>query len=143
MKNILIYLLCVLAISCSEAPTDLSNQHTDQPFLLRLGETVNIKPYNLQLCFDSVLTDSRCPTGVVCFWEGEAKIQLWLTDRGSQKIFTNLTIRGYVGINDSLRHHYVDTLGYRITLMQLDPYPHYPIPNDYTKYRATLLVKSL
>jgi hypothetical protein len=143
MKNILIFLLFVFALSCRETPADLSNQNIDQPFLLRVGENVNIKPYNLQLCFDSVLSDSRCPTGVVCFWEGEAKIKLWLMKSGSHKIFTNLTISGYVEINDSLRHQYVDTLGYRIKLMQLDPYPCHPIPNDFSKYRATLNVSKI
>lgn len=30
---------------------------------------------NFKLGFDSLVSDSRCPTGVVCFWEGEVSVR--------------------------------------------------------------------
>jgi len=41
-----------------------------QEFSLRIGESANIRGEELQVRFLEVTEDSRCPTGVVCIWEG-------------------------------------------------------------------------
>jgi hypothetical protein len=140
MKKISLFLLILFFASCQKAPIEASLPGVNQPFELVNGESITLTQYNIQVGFDSVLSESRCPIGVRCFWEGEASIKLWLTGRSIQKTYCKVSIHGYTGIEDTLHHRYVDTLGYRIKLMELDPYPQYPVPNDYKKYKATLLV---
>ena len=149
MKNIWLVLLFVIAASCQKTPLETSdtgnnsNIHLNQPFQLKVGESIKLIPDNIKVGFDTVMADSRCPIVVVCFWEGEADINIWLLKNRTDTIHSILKIRGYIGIQDSLYHKYIDTIGYRIKLLQLDPYPQYPIPNDFLKYIATLNVSRL
>lgn len=143
MKNIWFLLLFFIVASCQEAPTDVSDQIINKSFELGIGESVTIKPDNVQVRFDTVISDSRCPTNVFCLWEGESQIKISLIKSRTAIIYGEIPIRGYVTITDTCCHKYIDINGYRITLMQLDPYPQHPIPNDYTKYRATLLVNRI
>jgi hypothetical protein len=149
MKNIWLILVFFVAASCEKSLFETSDTYNNpdtnlnQPFQLKVGESIKLLPDNLKVGFDTVLSDSRCPTSVVCFWEGEADINIWLLKNRTDTIHSILKIRGYIGLQDSIRHKYIDTVGYRITLMQLDPYPHYPIPNDFSKYKATLNVSRL
>lgn len=140
MKNVCIALLFFIIASCQKAPTEASDRIMDEPFELGVGESVTLKPDNVQVGFDTVISDSRCPIGVICIWEGEAQIKIQLSKQGSAPLSATLTIRGYVTAKDTCCHKYIDINGYRIKLMQLDPYPTHPVPNDYTNYRATLLV---
>ena len=148
-NNIWLVLLFIITVSCEKAPLatsdtgDNSDIHLNQPFQLKVGESIKLISDNLKVGFDNVQSDSRCLIGVVCFWEGEADINIWLLKNRIDTIHSILKIRGYIGIQDSLHHKYIDTIGYRIKLMQLDPYPHHPIPNDFSIYKATLNVSRL
>ena len=48
-----------------------------------MGESVSIKGEELQIKFVEVTEDSRCPTGVVCVWEGRVSCLVEITYRGS------------------------------------------------------------
>lgn len=143
MKNIWFLILFLIVASCQEAPTEVSDQIINKSFELSIGESVTIKPDNLQIGFVHVTSDSRCPTNVFCLWEGEAQIKISLVKNRTVIIYGEIPIRGYVTAKDTCCHKYIDLDGYRITLMQLNPYPQHPIPNDFTKYRATLLVNRI
>lgn len=54
-----------------------------QEFTLPVGQTASITGEGLSLKFDTVTTDSRCPTGVTCIWAGEAKCQMLITFNNS------------------------------------------------------------
>ena len=43
---------------------------------LRVAESATVEPRNVVLQFSEVVTDSRCPTDVVCVWEGDAEISV-------------------------------------------------------------------
>lgn len=45
-------------------------------FTLPLGRAIPMAGKNYSIIFEKVLEDSRCPTGVTCIWEGNARIQL-------------------------------------------------------------------
>jgi hypothetical protein len=71
---------------------------------------------HVYICLDSVLNDSRCPTGVYCFWEGNAEVRLKFEKLNEKPILFNLnTHRGFTA----------DTIidGYKFTLIGLNPYP--------------------
>ncbi len=143
MKNIWFLILFLIVASCQKAPTEVSDQIINKSFELSIGESITIEPDNVQVRFDTVTSDSRCPTNVFCFWEGEAQIKISLVKSRTAIIYGEIPIRGYVTAKDTCCHKYIDLDGYRITLMQLNPYPQHPIPNDFTKYRATLLVNRI
>ncbi len=48
----------------------------NQDFNIKIGSTVEVENENLQISFESVPMDSRCPEGVRCFWSGEAQVIL-------------------------------------------------------------------
>lgn len=47
-----------------------------EDFVLRVGEAADLAEDRLELCFSGVRSDSRCPEGVQCFWEGDAVVAL-------------------------------------------------------------------
>jgi hypothetical protein len=87
------------------------------------------------LCFESVLGDSRCPTGAQCIWEGNAKVQ-FKYERLNEKpvVFDLNTHKGFA----------CDTLidGYKFTLLDLHPYPSLKDPVDKKDYKAYILVEN-
>lgn len=95
-----------------------------------LNDTEN----QMYICLDSVLNDSRCPTGAECFWEGNAEVRFKFEKYNNKRILFNLnTHRGFT----------CDTIvdGYRFTLTGLRPYPameHQIMQKD---YKAEIIVK--
>ncbi len=93
MKRILIIvglisilLLPLILFACaSNAQASLG-----QEFTLPVGKTTEIIDESLSIKFIEVTADSRCPTGVQCFWAGEAKCMMEITLNGavSEKTFT-------------------------------------------------------
>lgn len=49
---------------------------------LQVGEEVRVDGCDLRVRFDGIESDSRCPQGVTCVWEGDAVILLTLTGGG-------------------------------------------------------------
>lgn len=138
MKKILI-LFTVLFISCNENPSTTSNQILDEGFLIRFGQQVSIPSENLLIKFYDLLDDSRCPINVICFWQGEATIELLISHEDINNIKAELKIEGYVDKSNTSSHKFIDTLGYRFTLMQLDPYPH--TDSSYQKSDYVAMIK--
>ncbi len=64
-----------------------------QEFILAPGQSASIVGEPLTIRFAEVVTDSRCPTGVVCIWEGEVSSLLDVTYQGQSTSMT-LTTRG-------------------------------------------------
>jgi hypothetical protein len=88
----------------------------------------------LYICLDSVLNDSRCPTGVYCFWEGNAEVRLKLEELNEKPIYFSLnTYRGFR----------TDTIvaGYKISLVGLSPYPSFEHRIPQNDYKARIIVK--
>lgn len=102
-----------------------------QSFTLMEGETVRVEEDQLVIGVIEVIEDSRCPTGVECFWEGNAKV---LVSVGDQE-FT-LTIgkllegdQNVVALGDGLS----------LRLLRLDPYPE--AGGGSKDYQVTLIVE--
>jgi len=86
-----------------------------QNFTLKQGESLQISEGQLVVGVIEVLEDSRCPAGMECFWEGNAKV---LVSVGEQE-FT-LTI-GKLLEGDQNAVELGNGLSMR--LLRLDPYP--------------------
>ena len=83
------------------------------------------EPY---ICFDSLLTDSRCPANVLCVWEGTALIKVTFHETFNVHQFI-MSLKGFppVGYTDDTTIN-----GYRIIFTKLDPYPSITNPQQQT-----------
>ncbi len=111
----------------------------DEPFQLKYGQFKILQPDNLVVTFEQLIGDSRCPIGVVCFIAGNAEILLLLQKGNSDPTTIHLKIGVQVTKKDTLVQQFVDTLGYRITLMELDPHPY--MDKHFSKSSYTALIK--
>ena len=105
----------------------------DQPFALSIGERVHTDGQALRISFEAVVEDSRCPVGVVCVWEGNARVRLAVQHRGEEPI--------PVELDTSTRPTpAAGVAGYRIELERVepDPKPQGEVPRE--RYRAHLRV---
>lgn len=55
----------------------------NEKFILSPGQYACITGGNLEIKFQEVIEDSRCPIGVECFWAGEVSCVIELTKEGS------------------------------------------------------------
>jgi len=85
--------------------------------------TKNIAP--VYICFDSVLTDSRCPSGAECFWQGTALIRVSFHETANTHNFV-MSLKGFPGLDFTS-----DTTinGYNIIFSDLKPHPDIHVPN--------------
>jgi hypothetical protein len=92
--------------------------------------------------FDQVAADSRCPLGLMCVWEGEAKAAFSLRSGHVDSPFS-LGITGSLAAADtvlSMQRFQTAVVGrYHFTLLQLDPYPS--AGKDPLKVRSTALIR--
>jgi hypothetical protein len=105
----------------------------DQEFKLEYGQEVAVKGQELSVKFDAVLEDSRCPTGVNCVWEGDAKILIGAREATSEALKLELHTNGRFNQAGAYRQ-------YVIRLVALDPHPKADVENEQKDYVATLLI---
>jgi len=127
----LFFLIAVLLVA---APSFGGHPFGD-PVFLGVEESLQIGNDDLTVGFVGILSDSRCPEGVYCFWPGDAETSLWLQVPGGDRI-------------DFILHTYYDwestfTCGpFIVSLDQVAPYPVYGQPIDPADYVVTLTVAS-
>ena len=88
------------------------------------------EPY---ICFDSLITDRRCPKPGVCFWSGTAVIKVSFHEKDNVHTF-KMSLKGFPSIgypNDTA------IAGYRIVLIDLTPYLDFTVPSQASDIRAT------
>ena len=104
----------------------------DKPFKLAPGRSTTIEAERLQIGFERVVSDSRCPRGAQCIVEGEAIVRVWLQKapaaRENRDLTTTPTATSAV------------YSGYRVNLEALDPVPTTDHAIKPSEYAATLVV---
>ena len=87
-----------------------------QNFSLRVGESARSREGGLQVGFEGVSADSRCPKGVQCVWAGDAIVRVWLQQgAGPRQLRTLHTAAGASQATSALDHE--------LRLVRLDPTP--------------------
>ena len=129
--------LSVVSISCDDDTSVVAPVFS--PVTLKYDQSAIIQSENVELKFESIIQDSRCPPNAYCIWGGMAEIRLRLIKLPADTHFITLPILLGVHKNDSDSHIPIDTLGFHITLLQLDPYP---APTNDSDYVATILLCS-
>jgi hypothetical protein len=84
------------------------------------------------ICLDSVLNDSRCPTGGECVWAGEATARF--------KIQKHNSIPVYIDIREGTKDAVIS--GYNFSFIKLFPYPKSGNQIKPEEYKARIVVKS-
>jgi hypothetical protein len=107
----------------------------DEPFTLAPGQSIRIRGTLLDVRFVGVTDDSRCPSDVVCVWEGDAAVGVETELVGVPESHTLHTTGGPGGGPRA-----VERDGYRIELEELRPYPVSDQAIAPAEYRATLVV---
>ena len=124
--------LAALAVGCGSA-TGPNDVRLAEEFTLAPGESARIQGESLTVAFDSVTSDSRCPTNVNCVWEGDAVVAVTLSQPGRERATVELHTSG----------RFARTAGYgdlEVALVTLAPQPREGSPISQTAYRATLQV---
>ena len=133
MRHLLLVPLLMLPTCWEQEPPP--SVPFEEVFTLAYGESYLVRPEKIEIGFSELLTESRCPLDVYCKWQGLARIQLWLHHPGQDTIYLEPFIYGYVSKENTAAHKSVYSRKYRVTLLQLDPYPSshtvQPVPADY------------
>jgi hypothetical protein len=79
----IITILILPLAACGNTPTKVYAD-LGQEFSLSIGQTATIKGQALQITFEDIIEDSRCPSDVTCIWAGRASCVIKLVDGSSQ-----------------------------------------------------------
>ena len=85
------------------------------------------------ICLDSILTDSRCPSDVVCVWAGEAIARFKIEKYNSFPVFMDLK----EGVKDTV------VFRYKISFIKLLPYPISDHQTKPEEYKARIVIKHI
>lgn len=107
--------------------------YLDKPFDLKVNETAFIKQENMSITFVDIIEDSRCPMGAVCVWEGRVIAKVNIVKDSKQWNDVELIMRP-----GHREFKVID--GYKITLINVEPYPKVKEKIDLSEYVITLVV---
>ena len=127
MKVFLGFLVLILlgGFSCSDE-TELTNTWFGEETVLSPAVHYQSEDLGFTLSVGAI-DDSRCPEGVVCVWQGEVTVELYVKIKETEKVI----LKSFF--------HPADTLGkYTFELVEVYPYPKYKQPLEYNDYRITL-----
>ena len=106
----------------------LSNQ-----FAFKVNQEVSIASEQINIKFVGVEEDSRCPSGVQCFWSGQVKIIVQITHQ--EKDLGEFTLVSKAG-----EKAIVTFDNYAIELLEVNPYPQKEQIIEISDYQITLIV---
>jgi hypothetical protein len=104
-----------------------------QRFELKVGESARMQSEPLQIGFEDVVSDSRCPKGEQCIRAGNAEIRVWL-QKGSDARVTR-ELRTSEGDDEG-----TSVASYLLRLEDLAPYPVAGKETAKPDYVASLVV---
>jgi len=138
-------LTSVLLLGCvSAAGKDKPKKGTTQAsrvgkaFPLKVGQEVTLDREKLRIKFVAVDGDSRCPSDVTCFWEGNAAVRFEVSTPGEDSKSLTLNTIGEGSFPGEALYH-----GYKLQLVVLNPYPRSTQKIAANGYTATLLVSKV
>ena len=117
MRNILVGLIALILSGCEGHNEVVNPGIASLPLRADLypGQSIRIAQLGLTATFDSVTSDSRCPQGAACFWQGDGATRLSITrDPGPAVTCT---------LHTTLAPRLIEVGGVLLQLKELDPYP--------------------
>jgi hypothetical protein len=103
----------------------------NQQFTLAPGDVATVQDTSMRIQFLAVANDSRCPADALCITGGDALVQIRVRDNNlnDYELHTGDESRAVISHN-----------GFRIALMQVQPYPFSSRTIRPEDYRATFTV---
>ncbi|AHB14067.1 MULTISPECIES: hypothetical protein [Dehalococcoides] len=124
--------LVILALPLSACSAAIPVAGLDQSISFPPGQSCSIAGEDLIIKFVGVVSDSRCPEGVQCVWEGEVTVQMEIKYGGAKTKFY-MVKRGAGG--DAVANFGIYTLSFNVT-----PYPIAGTEITKDQYRLLLTV---
>ncbi len=109
-----------------------TKSHTDN-IIVSLRSCTTLTDRSVRICFEEV-EDTRCPINALCIWAGQV-VARFSIEKGQSKTYFTLTG------NSSQHENVAFVAGYRVELLQVDPYPTGDANNE--NKTATLRVTNL
>ena len=81
--SLILALIPVLFVLSGCSTTNSNEVSPGSDFTLSVGQSASISGEDLKIKFTEVVSDSRCPTGVQCIWQGEVTCLVDLTHSNS------------------------------------------------------------
>ena len=116
-------------LSCSKSGVDLTEGTVEMA--LKGCADGKVSGNNHSLCFDELISDSRCPANALCIWQGTAVAKFSLTKNDEKYTFVLSTVEMPGTYNKD-----TTMFGYKIEFVNLSPYPgtvSAPVPADQIK----------
>lgn len=138
-KSVLLALISLLTIIIGttiayfmlQQPTEINFAEIDTEISLYIGESVIINDHGITLKFVDVLDDSRCPSDVVCVWEGTVSLMINIQ-------YSNQDLGNFILNLTNL--HKASFMGYYVKFKALEPYPISTETIPKTSYYATFII---
>ena len=122
--------LILLAAACETGPNNPNTQQLGKDeFSVAYGRDVAVPGTIARLGFEEVSQESRCPSDVVCVWEGEVTLVLGVTIGDGPTVPQQVTLRGGGSAPVTIQ-------GVTLTLFRVDPYPVTTQPHGPEDYVA-------
>ena len=131
MKNQFFILLSVLVFGCQTNDNE-EQANPNDPIIIHVDSCFDNADNGISVCLVSVTEDSRCPTGLVCVWAGDAVANFTIKTKNELNSFQLHTNNSFQ--TDTLLH------GYRIILLSISSYPSTDSQIDQKDYSAEILV---
>lgn len=125
-----------VTLRVSKGSLKVSLVRINEPFALKIGQTVPIADTNTQVTLEAVQGDSRCPTRVSCVWNGAVDVVIALQRGDKTERLTLSTNRDGTFTRSSL----FDSAG--VYLNAVTPYPQNEFANTEiasSEYEVTLV----
>jgi len=141
MQHYVIAVLAAVVLGGCLANTQQVRGKLGVPFALKPGQTAVVE--NLQVTFDEVIQDSRCPQGVDCWWIGEVNALFTLKLGSKQETIGLGTIVKFPRDveNHSIKGTNYTFAGYKLAFLSAQP-PKGPLETEIPRqdYELTLQV---
>jgi hypothetical protein len=135
---VLLALLMLLISACIQG--DRREAAYGEQFRLNYDQVMILEDGN-KITFLELVREARCPEDALCTWDGEAEIAVALERVDESGTVVSLTIPGFTDRYSTEKHVPETVWGYRLTLLQLDPYPQIDRSEGRRRYVATLMVE--
>ena len=130
--TLVVSLSTLLAAACATSTGAVRPIGLNQETELSPGQSV--QSGSLRVTFTRVDNDSRCPTDVVCVWEGDALVKIEVSEQPGDPVARELHTSGSAGART------ITYGGFQIELVRLSPETHSQQPIPAQEYRLVLKI---
>jgi len=133
----LVFIAALVVAACSSNPAATepvvySQSEVADSILIRVGRTIVVD--GTRITFEAVESDSRCPTDVVCVWQGDAVARFVVEQTAAPSSGITLQLHTSLDPKSGTGH------GFRVELLTLQPYPRASSPTKADDYVASIKV---